>query len=336
MGIANRQWILASRPKGLVGPEVLTLQQNAIGPLSGGEALARVRYISIDPTMRTWMSDRPSYIPPVPLGEVMRAAGLAEVIDSRHPQLRKGDRVVALTGLQDYVVFSGEMDPRYFQKLPAIRGISETTLLGVFGITGMAAYFGMTEIGKPKKNETLVVSSAAGAVGSVAGQIGKIYGCRVVGIVGNEEKRRWVTEDLGFDAAVNYKNPNWKAQLAAATPQGVDINFENVGGPVMRAVLERMNVRGRVVLCGLISTYAEESREALDLWDVLVKNLTVGGFITMNYSARYKEALRRLAWWRWRGRLKDRVTVVEGLEKAPEAINMLFAGANQGKLLLKI
>src|SRR5438552_1989832 len=248
MPTINRQLRLQNRPKGLLAPGDLQPVEEPVAPLSDGQALARVKYLSIDPTMRVWMA-ADTYLPAVAIGEVMRAFGLAEIIESRHPGYQKGDRVRGLTGLQDYVIVDSS-EKRGFQKVPKIPFVSDTVFLGTLGVNGLTAFFGM-EIAQPKKGETLVVSAAAGATGSIVGQIGKIHGCRVVGIAGTDEKCNWLTKDLGFDAAINYKHPDWKAKLAAAVPHGVDINFENVGGEVMNTVLGLMNLHGRVVLCGL-------------------------------------------------------------------------------------
>ena len=244
----NRQLVLRQRPKELIAPGDLELTEAAVPELKDGEALAHVKYLSIDPTMRVWMAGD-SYLPAVGIGEVMRAFGFAEIVESRSKEFKKGDKVVGLTGLQEYALIDSEDKKRGFQKVPNIPFLSDTAFLGVLGITGLTAFFGM-EIGAPKKGETLVVSAAAGATGSIAGQIGKIHGCRVVGIAGTDEKCKWITEELGFDAAVNYKHADWKQKLAAATPQGIDINYENVGGEIMQEVLGRMNLFGRVVLCG--------------------------------------------------------------------------------------
>jgi NADPH-dependent curcumin reductase len=331
----NRQFKLAARPSGLVTPEVLQLSESAIPAVGENQALARVKYLSIDPTMRVWMADMPQYMPPVQLGEVMRAFGLAEIIESRHPDYKKGDKVMGLTGLQEYVLIAGK-ETRGFQKLPSIPFLSDTNFLGTLGINGLTAYFGMLEIGKPQAGETLVVSAAAGATGSIAGQIGKIQGCRVVGIAGTDEKCEWIKGDLGFDAAINYKHPDWKEQLTAATPNGIDIDFENVGGEIMQAILDRMNLHGRVVLCGLISGYTKHDPALASFGQVLVKRLRVEGFIIMDYAARYMEAGQKLGMWKMTGKIKDKQTVLKGLEKAPEAINMLFEGANIGKLMIEV
>jgi len=334
MPTTNRQFKLAARPKGLITPDVLQLSESPLPPLEEGQALARVKYLSMDPTMRIWMADIPQYMPPVQLGDIMRAFGLAEITESRHPDFKKGDKVMGLTGLQEFVVITGK-ETRSFQKLPSIPFLSDTNFLGTLGVTGLTAFFGM-EILNPQSGQTLVVSAAAGATGSIAGQIGKIHGCRVIGIAGTDEKCEWIKDELGFDHAINYKHPDWRAQLVAATPSGVDLNFENVGGEIMQAVLDRMNVGGRVVLCGLISGYTREDPALASFGQVLVKNLTVQGFIVINYASRFMEAGKQLGMWKMMGKLKDRQTIVKGLEKVPEAINMLFQGANIGKLIVEL
>jgi hypothetical protein len=334
MSTTNRQLILKSRPKGMLAPGDLQLTEAAVPSPTDGQALARVKYLSIDPTMRVWMAVD-SYLPVVAIGEVMRGVGFAEVVESRHKDYKKGDKVIGLTGLQDYTLIDGS-EKRGFHKVPPVPFVSDSAFLGVFGGNGLTAYFGMMEIAKPQKGETLVVSAAAGATGSIAGQIGKIHGCRVVGIAGSDEKCKWITEDLGFDAAINYKRPDWKEKLAAATPKGIDINYENVGGEIMQEVLNRMNLFGRVVLCGLISGYTKEDPGLVSLGLILVKRLKVQGFIILDFASRFMEAATQLGKWKMFGKLKDRETIVEGLEKAPDAINMLFTGANIGKLIVKV
>src|SRR6266849_5966272 len=296
----NRQLRLQSRPKGLLAPGDLQLAESPVPELKDGQALAKVKYLSIDPTMRVWMAVD-SYLPAVAIGEVMRAGGFAEIIESRHPDYKKGDRVTGLTGLQEYVALD-ESAKRSFQKVPKIP----------------------------------FVSAAAGATGSIAGQIGKIHGCRVVGIAGTDDKCAWITKDLGFDAAINYKHPDWKEKLAAATPNGIDIDFENVGGEIMQEVLSRMNLHGRVVVCGFISGYTKEDPNMVSLGTVIVKRLRIQGFLILDYASRFMEAATQLGQWKMFGKLKDRETIVEGLEKAPDAINMLFTGGNTGKLIVKI
>jgi NADPH-dependent curcumin reductase CurA len=331
----NRQLILRSRPKGLLAPSDLELVEAPLPTIQDGQALAKVKYLSVDPTMRVWMAVD-TYLPACVIGEVMRAIGLAEVVESRHKEFKKGDKVVGLTGLQEYCVIDSADKRGSFRKVPPVPFLSDTAFLGVLGATGLTAYFGMTDIAKPQKGETLVVSAAAGATGSIAGQIGKIHGCRVVGIAGGSEKCKWLTEELGFDAAVDYKQPDWKEKLAAATPKGVDIDYENVGGEIMHEVLKRMNLHGRVVLCGLISGYTKEDPALESFATILRKRLRVQGFIILDYADRFMEGATQLGKWKMFGKLKDRETIVEGLEKAPDAINMLFTGGNIGKTIVRV
>jgi NADPH-dependent curcumin reductase len=335
MAEMNRQLVLRSRPKGLLAPGDLQLVEAPVPTIADGQALARVKYLSVDPTMRVWMA-ADTYLPAVGLGDVMRAAGLAEVVESRTKDFKKGDKVVGLTNLQDYCVIDPVEKRGSFRNVPPIPFISDTAFLGVLGVTGITAYFGMMDIAKPQKEETLVVSAAAGATGSIAGQIGKIQGCRVVGIAGGPEKCKWLTDELGFDAAIDYKQADWKEKLAAATPKGIDINYENVGGEIMHEVLKRMNLHGRVVLCGLVSGYTREDPALESFATILRKRLRVQGFIVLDYLDRFMEAATQLGKWKMFGKLKDRETIVEGLEKAPDAINMLFTGGNTGKLIVKV
>lgn len=335
MPTINRQWKLTARPTSLVTPDVLQLSESPIPAVGEGQALLRIKYLSIDPTMRIWMADVPQYMPPVQLGEVMRAFGFGEIVETRHPNYKKGDKVTGLTGLQEYTLITGK-ETRSFQKVPSIPFLSDTNFLGTLGINGLTAYFGLLEVGKPQPGETLVVSAAAGATGSIVGQIGKIQGCRVVGIAGSDEKCKWIKDDLGFDAAINYKHPDWKAQLVAATPSGIDIDFENVGGEIMQAVLDRMNLHGRVVLCGLISGYTKQDPALASFGQVLIKRLRVEGFIILDYTSRFMDAGKQLGMWKMMGKIKDKQTIVKGLENAPSAINMLFDGSNTGKLIVEL
>ena len=331
----NRQWKLTNRPTGLITPDVLQLSESPIPPLSDGQALAKVKYLSLDPTMRVWMADVPQYMPPVQLGEVMRCLGLAEVVESRHPDFKKGDKLSGFVNMQDYLLLSST-DKYPPQKLPSIPFLSDINFLTVLGHNALTAYFGLVEIGAPKSGETLVVSAAAGATGSFAGQIGRILGCRVVGIAGTDEKCKWIKDDLGFDAAVNYKHTDWKQQLAAATPKGIDIDFENVGGEVMQAVLDRMNLHGRVVLCGLISGYTKQDPGLASFGQIIIKRLRVEGFIILDYASRFMEIGQKLGMWKMTGKLKSRETIVKGIENASDAINMLFRGDNIGKLVVEL
>lgn len=330
----NRRFLLRSRPVGRIAPGDFELVESPVPQAPEGGVLARILYLSLDPTNRIWMSDIEQYMPPVAIGEVMRGAGLAQVVESRQPGVEPGDLVTGLAGWQDWV--AGTVGDGGLSLLPRGLPVPLPALLGALGATGITAYFGLLDVGQPREGETVVVSAAAGAVGSVVGQIAKIRGCRVVGIAGGAEKCRWITEDLGFDAAVDYKTPDWREQLARATPGGIDVDFENVGGEIMEAVIARMNLFGRVALCGMISGY-NDGRPMRGPWDpVLMKRLRVQGFIVLDYLPRAAEAVLQLAQWMIEGRLKHRDTIVEGLEKAPVAVNMLFDGANVGKLLVKV
>jgi NADPH-dependent curcumin reductase CurA len=333
MSTINRQLRLKHRPEGLVKREDFELAREPLPPLKDGEARARVLYISMDPTNRVWMRDIPQYMPPVAIGEVMRALGIGRVTESRSALLKEGDLVQGVVGWQDYFVIP-DGAPGYL-RLPADPGIPLPTLLGACGMTGVTAYYGMTEITPVAAGETLVVSAAAGAVGSIAGQIGKINGARVVGIAGGADKCRHLVDDLGFDAAVDYKADDWKKALKDATPDGVHVNFENVGGEIMKAVLGRMVIGGRVAVCGLISGYNGDTKPADDYSVLIMKRLTMRGFLVLDYKEG-RQAVQALMAWVRQGKLKTRETIVDGLEDAPLALNRLFDGSHLGKLVLRV
>ena len=330
----NRQWRLASRPVGMITPANFRFAEEAVPPLREGEVLVRNLYLSLDPTNRAWASDVPSYLPPVELGSVMRGGALGVVEESRTPRRKAGDLVQGLFGWQEYAVVDGStLAP--LRRDPAL---PLTAYLGLFSHIGMTAYFGLLDIGKPRAGETLVVSAAAGAVGSLVGQIGKIQGCRVVGIAGSETKCLWITEELGFDAAINHRSEDVGAALTRHCPAGIDVDFENVGGAILDAVLARINLRARIVLCGLISQYNATAPVPgpYNFARVLVQRARVEGFIVMDYMDRAQEAFGALGRWFAEGKLKYRVHVVEGLENAPAALVGLFEGANIGKLVVKV
>jgi NADPH-dependent curcumin reductase CurA len=333
MSLINRQLRLRTRPEGLVTREDFDLVEQALSELKDGEVLVRVLYLSMDPTNRVWMRDIPQYLPPVAIGEVMRALGLGRVVQSRSTQYREGDLVQGITGWQDYFVL--HESAKGYVHLPADPGIPLPTLLGACGMSGVTAYYGLTDIAPVQPDETLVVSAAAGSVGSIAGQIGKIMGARVVGIAGGADKCRYLTDELGFDAAVDYKAADFKQQLKAATPDGVHVNFENVGGEVMRAVLSRMVIGGRVALCGLISGYNSGERPSDDYSVFVMKRLSMQGFLVLDYT-KTREAVQALGGWIRDGRLKAEETVAEGLENAPVVLNRLFDGSHRGKLVLRV
>lgn len=335
MAEENRRFLLAERPTGPIDDKTYDLVREEIPTIGEGEALVHVKWISIDPTNRTWIGEEPTYLPPVAIGEVMRGLGLGEVVESNNENFPVGARVQGLTGWQDYTVISDAMPlmvvPDEVQAEPA-------AILGTLGMTGCTAYFGMAEIGDPKEGETVVVSAAAGAVGSVAGQIAKVKGARVVGIAGGPEKCAWLTDELGFDATVDYKADDWRQQLKDATPDGIDVDFENVGGEIMEAVFARLNKDARVALCGLISGYNENEPPPgpRSFGNLLIKRVKLQGFIILDYYPRFGEAIRQLSQWMAEGKLKSEQTVVEGFEELPNAVNMLFAGQNTGKLVVKL
>jgi NADPH-dependent curcumin reductase len=329
----NRQWRLAQRPVGRVDAETFAWATEPAPEPRDGEALVRALYLSLDPTNRIWITDMPQYMPPVQIGEVMRGFGIGEVVASRRDDLAPGDLVNGLLGWQDYVI-AGPDNP--MQALPGALPVPIPALLNVGGVTGLTAYFGLTDLGAPKAGETLVVSAACGAVGSVVGQIGKILGMRVVGVTGGAEKCAFVMQELGFDAAVDYRSADFEAQLAAATPDGIDVNFENVGGSIMDAVMKRMNLFSRLVLCGLISGYNEGESSPGDFTLVLMKRMTVRGFIILDYQKRFGEGVMQLMQWMMEGKLKGQETIVDGLENAPVALNRLFDGDKMGKLMIRV
>lgn len=330
----NRRFLLRERPSGRIGPNTFELSEAAVPEIEDGEALVRVDWISLDPTNRTWINDTPTYLPPVGIGEVMRAAGLGEVVASKNPNYPVGQIVQGLVGWQEYVVAS---DSAPLFAVDVADGVSPSAYLGALGMTGLTAWIGIRDIGKPRPGETVVVSAAAGAVGSVAGQLAKADGARVVGIAGGPDKCRLLTEELGFDAAVDYRADDWSKQLRAAAPDGIDVDFENVGGAIMDAVFARLNIGARVALCGLISGYneADPPPGPRAFGNLLIQRATVQGFIVLDHLSRSAEAAGEIAALITAGKLTPLETVVEGFEQLPTAINMLFDGSNVGKLVVK-
>jgi NADPH-dependent curcumin reductase CurA len=332
MMLRNRQIVLKSRPSGPPTLENFALVESPTPEPADGQVLTRTLFLSLDPYMRGRMNEGRSYAPPVPLGGVMVGQTVGRVISSRDGRFATGDIVVGGGNWQDYAVLRGET----LRKLdPTVGPIS--TALGVLGMPGHTAYVGLLDLGQPRAGETVVVSAASGAVGSLVGQIAKIKGCRVVGVAGGPEKCKYVVDELGFDACVDHRVADFPEALARACPNGVDINFENVGGPVLRAVWPLLNDFGRVVVCGLIAQYNELTpAPGPDLRSVLVKRLTVRGFIISDHLGRFDDFLRDVSAWVRGGRIKYREDIVEGLERAPEAFIGLLHGRNFGKLIVRV
>ena len=329
----NRQVRLAARPSGLPRPGDWEFTSEAVPAPVPGEFVVEISHLSIDPAMRGWMSARPSYVPPVEIGAVMRAGAIGRVIASEHPGFAVGEHVYGTFGVQEYAVSDG-------------RGVItvDTSLadlpvyLGVLGMTGLTAYFALLDVGKPREGDTVVVSGAAGAVGSVAGQIAKIKGCRVIGIAGGPEKCRVVTEEFGFDAAIDYRMPDLRRALRELAPRGVDVYFDNVGGEILDDILTCVARGARIIICGAISQYNEnEVRGPANYLMLLVARASMTGMLVFDYADRYPEAMAALADWYRAGRLVAHETIVRGsVEDFPETLLKLFEGANTGKLILAL
>jgi NADPH-dependent curcumin reductase CurA len=328
----NRQVLLVEKPAGKLGPEHFKITEAAIPEPKDGEALLRVRYISLDAANRAWMHGA-TYRAAVEANTVMAGGGIAEVMASKAPGLAPGDLVFGDTGWQDFAV----VPAKHLTRMPKVEPM--THLLSVYGIAGFTAYFGLLEIGKPKAGETVVVSAAAGSVGSIVGQIARIKGCRVVGIAGGKDKCDWLTSELGFDAAVDYKDGAVFKALRAAVPNGIDVYFDNVGGDILEACLAQMNNRGRIACCGAISQYdgapsAHGPRGVPGL--IVVKRLIMQGFIVVDYMEQRQQALKDLQSWVASGELKVQEDVIDGLENTPKALIGLLAGENRGKRMIRV
>ena len=332
MPSTNRQILLRRRPVGLLGPQDTELVTTATPAPADGEALLRTTYIGLDAAARTWLNDQPGYLPPVALGEVVRAAGIGEVVETRCDAYQVGDIVTTLTGFQEYSIIRDDV---FSTLIPG--ETDQIAIMSVYGSSGATAYFGMTDIGRPQPGETVVVSAAAGATGSVAGQIAKIAGARVIGIAGGPQKCRAVVEDFGFDACIDYKNEDLAAALKQHCPRGVNVYFDNVGGPILNAVLGRIAPKARVVLCGVISSYLTgEHPGPANYVNLLAKTASMQGFNALDEWNRFDEAFGDLRRWEHEGSLRHRETIFDGLESCVDALNGLFTGANIGKMLVKV
>ena len=332
MPLTNRQVLLRRRPTGMVDAADTELVTSAAPEPAEGEALVRVTYAGVDAAVRTWLDDQRGYLPPVGLGEVIRSAGIGEVVATRCDAYAVGDVVTTLTGFQDYVIIRDDIFAT-----PVAGYTDQCAVMSVYGPTGATAYFGMTGVGRPQRGDTVVVSAAAGATGSVAGQIAKIAGARVVGIAGGPAKCRAVVDDFGFDACIDYKSDDLRASLKKHCPRGVNVYFDNVGGPILDAVLGRLAPKARVVLCGVISSYLTGDHPGpANYVNLLSKTATMQGFNALDEWGRFEEAFAALSGWERDGLLAHRETVFDGLESCIDALNGLFTGANIGKMLVKV
>jgi NADPH-dependent curcumin reductase len=332
MGERNRRMVLAERPSGMVDESTVRLEEVDLPEPGDGEMLARVRYVSIDPTIRTWMDDAPGYLPPIQIDEVIRSGGVAEVVSSNSERFEPGQLLFGMTGWQDYIVGADG-----YQTLPD--GVPPTLALSLLGITGMTAYFGMTDVGRVQEGDVVVVSGAAGATGSTAGQIAKIKGAKkVIGIAGGPQKCGYIADELGFDETIDYKSENVSARLREAAPDGIDLYFDNVGGEILDACLARLALRGRVVLCGAISGYNDRgaAKGPANYANLIIKRGRMEGFLILDYFDRLREGQQVVAGWLREGKIKSSEHIVDGLENAPDALDMLFTGGNTGKVIVKL
>jgi NADPH-dependent curcumin reductase CurA len=332
VSLSNHQFRLAARPVGMPKRSDWKYTEEPVRDLKAGEVLIKVQYISLDPAMRGWMNEGRSYVPPVGIGEVMRAGAAGRVVASKNDRFAVGDAVTGGFGMQEYAIADGTGVIKVDSKLAPL-----PVYMSTLGMPGMTAYFGLLDVGKPMAGETVLVSAAAGAVGSVVGQIAKIKGCRTVGIAGGPEKCRYVVEELGFDAAIDYKHEPVVESLRKHCPKGVDVYFDNVGGEILEAALALLTRGARIPLCGAISQYNSKAVEGpKNYLSLLVNRATLQGFIVFDYADRYQEAAVQMAGWMMAGKLKSREDIVPGLETFPETLLKLFTGENNGKLLIKV
>jgi NADPH-dependent curcumin reductase len=332
MNAVNIQCRLAARPLELPKATDWTIVEEPKPVAADGEFVVKVDYVSIDPAMRTWMNAGRSYVPPVEIGEVMRALGVGQVVESRDPRFAVGDQVSGIFGVQRYALSNGaEVNKIDTSLAPA------TVYLGALGISGLTAYFGLLDIGRPEPGQTVLISGAAGSVGSIVGQIARIKGCRAVGIAGGEEKCRWLVEEVGFDAAIDYKSANLRAELKTHAPDGVDVFFDNVGGATLEAALNRLAGGARIVLCGAVSQYNDTPRGPANYMQLLVARASMTGFVIFDYADRYPEGIAQLTKWLNTGELRSHEHIEHGDVGAfPETLLKLFRGENTGKLILAV
>ncbi len=330
----NKQLKFVKRPLGEADASTWALETNPIPELQDGEILVKQHYVSLDPAMRGWMNDSKSYIEPMAIGSVMRAGAVGEVVAvNNNPNFKAGDYVAGFGGVQQYAALDGENSRIIDPKLAPL-----PTYLSTLGMTGMTAYFGILDVGKIKEGDIVVVSGAAGAVGSIVGQIAKIKGCRVIGIAGGKEKCKYILEELGFDAAIDYKNEDVKTRLKEECPKGLDVYFDNVGGEILDIALSRLRMHARIVICGAISQYNNKTavKGPSNYLSLLVNRATMQGMVVFDYAKRYGEAARDMGAWLAEGKLKGKEDIYEGIENFPQTFQRLFSGEKLGKLVLKV
>ena len=330
----NKQWILNSFPVGEIKDNDLIFKDSNLNGINDGEVLIKNIYLSLDPANRGWMSGKASYVDAMQIGDIMRGGTIGIVEESKNEKFKVGDAVQYQGGWQEYCINDG----KGLRVIPLNTGLELPSFLSVMGMPGMTAYFGLLDVLKPKENETIVVSGAAGAVGSLVSQIAKIKGCRVIGIAGTEEKCSWLKNDLNVDGVINYKTDNLNSTLKELCPDGIDMYFDNVGGEITEAVINRFNIGGRMSICGQISGYNSETLQPgpRNWINILVKRLKVQGFIVFDYQARAKEAFVDMSKWMAEGKLQHKNHIVDGLENAVSSLKMLFSGENKGKMIVKI
>lgn len=329
----NKQWRLKQRPFGEPNADTWEMTVGDVAEPADGEVLVKVEYISLDPAMRGWLNDAKSYIEPVGIGDVMRAGTVGQVVKSKHDKFAVGDYVVGYDGVQQYAISDGKNLHKVDPNLAPL-----SLYLGVLGMPGMTGYFGLLNTGQPKEGETVVVSGAAGAVGGLVGQIAKIKGCHVVGIAGGEDKCKFLVDELGFDAAIDYKSEDVKKALKQTCPKGVDVFFDNVGGDILDDVLTQINMRARIVICGAISQYNNKTavKGPSNYLSLLVNRARMEGIVVFDNVNEYPKAMQEIGGWIQQGKLKPKEHIVEGIETFPDTLMMLFNGKNFGKLVLKV
>ena len=327
----NKKWILKKRPIGLVDESNFDFIEEELPAVKDGEILIQNEYLSVDPTQRMWLTDMPGYLPPIQIDEVIRSSGMGRVIQSKSDEFDEGDLIYGLVGWQTHLISDG----KGFTKVPEVLPIP--TMINVLGLTGITAYYGLLDVGQPKEGDTVVVSGAAGATGSVVAQIAKIKGCNVIGIAGGEEKCAWL-EECGLDHVIDYKATKATKEVGQIAKNGIDIYFDNVGGPLLEAVLFKINLNARIVICGAISNYASTDMPVgpRNLSSLIVNRARMEGFLVLDYLHRSDEAIQELSKWLMDGKIKHREDIQEGIENCPSTLNRLFTGQNIGKQILKI